>query len=433
MSQIPDSLNAKQWARRRTADGYALEVAIKWSAIVSGTENVSVAIDSVFGLALNVHDNDDAQATPSRDGSVMWAARMVDAVWNTPAYLGTVKFLADNKLQFIPINNISGETNPVPFDGTPFYINVDGNRDPVFTASKGFGTGYIQLQMKSYAGNDNGIPAGDADLSANVWTAWDTTWLYLYEEVRDNVVSNNGATSYNNDGLELKIDPQPTDSTNTGSSIFAPNLTALGGPNTDSLSNITNTDPSAAKWSRRIMNGGYALELAIKWSAITANSETITPAVDNVFGMAINDHDNDSIPAQRDASIMWAAVMLDHVWDTPKYLGTVKFLEDNKLQFIPTNNMTGVTNPTPYDGTPFYMVVDGTQDAFYKTLTTPSNGYLQIRSFAYNQNGAPSNDADLSAKVWAAWDTTWLYMYAEVKDTVVSVNGTTSYKMMVLS
>ena len=132
----------------------------------------------------------------------------------------------------------------------------------------------------------------------------------------------------------------------------------LGGPNTDSLSNITNTDPSAAKWSRKKITGGYALELAIKWSAITANSETITPANNNVFGMAVNIHDNDVTPAQRVASVMWAAVMDDHVWDTPKYLGSAKFLANNRINFIPTNNMTGVTNPLPYNGDTLLVGVD---------------------------------------------------------------------------
>ena len=50
---------------------------------------------------------------------------------------------------------------------------------------------------------------------------------------------------------------------------------------------------------------------------------------------------------------MWGAVMLDAVWNTPKYHGTVKFAADNKLQFIPKNNMTGVTNPIPYDGSDY--------------------------------------------------------------------------------
>ncbi|HDQ44091.1 MAG TPA: T9SS type A sorting domain-containing protein, partial [bacterium] len=63
--------------------------------------------------------------------------------------------------------------------------------------------------------------------------------------------------------------------------------------------------------------------------------------------------------AARVASVMWGAVMLDAAWNTPKYLGTVEFLADNKLKFIPTNNMTGKTNPVPYDGSDYDSAVDG--------------------------------------------------------------------------
>jgi hypothetical protein len=295
----------------------------------------------------------------------MWAAVMLDHVWDTPKYLGTVKLLDDNKLDFIPTNNMTSVTNPTPYDGTPFYMRIDGNKDPFYNALTLPANGY--LQIRSFASNQNGEASNDADLSAKVWASWDTTWYYMYAEVRDTVVSVNGTTSYNNDGLELKIDPQPTDSTDTGSSIFAPNLNAKGGPNTDSLSNITNTDPSAAKWKRKLVTGGYVLELAIKWSAITANSETITPANNEVFGMAVNFHDNDVTPAARVASIMWAAVMDDHVWDTPEYLGTVKFLANHRLNFIPTNNMTPWrTNLIPYNGDTLTVGVNDPSQIPYK-------------------------------------------------------------------
>ncbi|MFZ1290936.1 MAG: T9SS type A sorting domain-containing protein, partial [Melioribacteraceae bacterium] len=86
-------------------------------------------------------------------------------------------------------------------------------------------------------------------------------------------------------------------------------------------------------------------------------SEKITPAVDNIFGFAINQHDNDETKA-RVASLTWAAKLLDALWNTPKYLGTAKFLAGNKLQYIPTNNMTGSTNTIPYDGSDLVGVDD---------------------------------------------------------------------------
>ena len=366
LGNVPDSL--KQWARRIIPGGYALEIAIKWSAIGT-TEKVSVAKDSVFGLAINFHDNDSSK---TRVASIEWAAVMLDAVWNTPKYLGTVKFLADNKLDFIPKNNMTGRTNPIPYDGTPFFINVDAVRDPVYNCLTGPQDGY--LQIRSYAWNDNGKPTNDADLSAKVWTAWDTTWFYLYTEVKDDTVCGNAPQVYQEDGMELKFDPQPKDS--VINSIWPIGITALGmgSPGVvkaDSLSGIT--DSTGKKWARRIIPGGYALEIAMKWSDI-GTTEKVSVAKDSVYGLAVCFHDNDSSKT-RVASIEWAAVMLDAVWNTPKYLGTVKFLADNKMQFIPTNNMTPWrTNPIPYDGSNYIRTgVNETQSTIPKTFSLSQN------------------------------------------------------------
>jgi hypothetical protein len=356
LNVIADSL--KQWARRITSDGYALELAIQWSSIVgvagSDSEYVSVAVDSIFGLAINIHENDQPVGG-TRIASVMWAAVMLDAVWNTPADLGRVKFLPDHKLQFDPTNNISGVHNPMPFDDTPFYINVDAQKDRVYQIleptqtpqAEGPNNGYIRL--RPHVASDNGAPVNNADLSSSIWTFWDENWFYLYSEVRDDTVSNGGTTNvWEVDNFELKLDPQPTDSTQAGTSIWDTRITAPGMTPGDSLNGITDT--TLKKFARRTITGGYAFEIAINWTAITSgNGETVSVGVDNVFGLAINQHDNDG--NGRQASLTWAAVLDDHVWDTPKYLGTVKFLPNFRLQFIPENNMTGVRNDLPYDGT----------------------------------------------------------------------------------
>jgi hypothetical protein len=429
LNSIPDSM--KMYAKRITSDGYALEVALKWDAIVytsaTDTERVSVAVDSVFGLALNIHDNDDALTPPSREASVMWAARMVDAVWNNTSYLGTVKFLAGNKVQFIAKNNITGETNPVPFDGRDYFA-IDGQKDPFYSSLTGPDDGYLQL--KYYASNDNGAPYDNADLSAKAWAAWDSTWFYFYTEVMDDIIAGDGGASYQSDGIEFKFDPQATSAGNT---IFAPNLTILDtsdGPEVTGWDDLNNVPDSMKMYAKRMMTGGYALEVALKWDAIVSGTETVSVAVDSVFGLAFNVHDNDTAHT-REGSVMWAAVMLDAVWNTNAYLGTVKFLPDHKLQFIPTNNIDSTnTNPVPFDGTPFFINVDGQKDPVYNALLGPDDGYLQIRSFAFvPENGPqPSSDADLSARTWSFWDDTWFYWYTEVRDNIIAGDGGASYQ-----
>ncbi len=228
-------------------------------------------------------------------------------------------------------------------------IVIDGLKDTFYNALTGPNDGY--LQIRSYAYNNNGAPVNDADLSAKIWTAWDDQWFYLYEEVKDNILSGNSATVWFNDCLELKIDPQPTDSMTN--SIWSTRLTALGmsTPGVVAADNLNSVPDSLKQWARRIIPGGYALELAVNWSAINSGNEAIIPSVNNIFGMAINQSDNDG--NGRRATVQWAAVLRDSVYNTPKYLGTVKFLANNKLQFIPRNNMTGVTDLIPYDGSDY--------------------------------------------------------------------------------
>ncbi len=412
----------KTIARGTMVNGYTLEMALRLDAL-GGAEAINFEVDSIFGLGINVVDNDGMAASPGRTAAIVWAAVCTDNIWNTPDYLGKVQFKADNKIAFIATNNNTGDTNALPYDGTVPMVVVDGELDPFYKTLNGPDEGY--LQIKSYAFNDNGIPHGDNDLSAKLWAAWDPTWLYLYTEVVDDTIAMVAAQTYNNDGMELKLDPQPTDS--VANSTFAPSLTAL---DTGAVGGVANglTDSTMNMVARQLTDDGYALEWAIKWEAITASAETVSVAIDSVFGLAINIHDNDNAGnTNREASIQWAAVLLDAVWNTPKYEGTVKFLADNKLQFIPSNNMTGVTNEVPYDGTPFYMRIDGQKDPFYWGLAGPDEGYLQLRSYAYNDNGMPDDDADLSAKMWFAWDDDNLYFYEEVKDDTISMSSANSY------
>ena len=233
-------------------------------------------------------------------------------------------------------------------------INIDGEKDPFYDSMSGPDDGYLQLRHFTYTQPELGrIADNDEDLSAKIWAAWDNEWFYLYEEVMDDTVAATAADVWDNDELEIKIDPVPDDSTET--STFELRLTALGeldvlpGELTESLDNVPD---NMKKYARKITNDGYVLEMAVQWSAITNNGEEIKPAPGEIFGAALQNHDNDG-ETYRHASIQWSAVMSDLVWKTPKYLGTVKFLDNNKLQFIPVNSMTGEINPIPYDGSDY--------------------------------------------------------------------------------
>ncbi|MFO7446680.1 MAG: sugar-binding protein, partial [Ignavibacteriaceae bacterium] len=145
-----------------------------------------------------------------------------------------------------------------------------------------------------------------------------------------------------------------------------------------------------------------------------------------VFGLGINVGDNDS--GARDHMIQWSAAHADSVHSRPIGLGSATFMANNvvKLEAVSPRD-PAIVNPNADDWyTPpaltFAINIDAEKDEFYETLTGPENGYVYIpmRSYLTEIGTPPDDDADLSARVWFAWDEDYLYCYGEVKDDVVS-------------
>ena len=235
-------------------------------------------------------------------------------------------------------------------------IVVDGVKDTFYDGLTGPDDGYIQIQ--AFHHSEVGAPDDNADLSVKVWGAWDADWFYLYAEITDDSVSLAGATAnWQTDGMQLQIDGVPDDSTQgsvSGSYIFTAIDSSDADPEDksvcDNLDNLAETDKM---YARGTMSGGYILEYAIRIDTL-GGSESITGAVDGIFGLGMSINDNDG--ANRDAAEVWAAECDDNIWNTVKLHGTVKFLADNKVQFLATNNMTGRSNPLPFDGSDIIIV-----------------------------------------------------------------------------
>lgn len=224
-------------------------------------------------------------------------------------------------------------------------IVIDGQKDDFYKTLTGPDDGFLFMSWES--GNDNGIPDDDYDLSAFLWSAWDETYLYIYEEVQDDVVSQDNATNYNNDCLEIKIDPDPYEEDGT---VWATRLTVFDSTDADvsvwaGIDNCTpeawiTGEPTYDDFFRMETDTGYVLELRFKWEWIgTALKGPVIPEVGNEFGLAYMNHDNDS--GTREGSIEWATVLTDAVWNDCNNHGTVIFLEGNKLQYIAENLRTG--------------------------------------------------------------------------------------------
>jgi serine phosphatase RsbU (regulator of sigma subunit) len=97
------------YARRRTPDGYALELRLEWEWIACKGRAVRVGVGEEFGLAVNFHDNDGVSkrlGAIERDGTIQWSAGMADEVWLVPQLLGTVEFRPNHMLRFVRRNAI---------------------------------------------------------------------------------------------------------------------------------------------------------------------------------------------------------------------------------------------------------------------------------------------------------------------------------------
>ncbi|MCK6562062.1 SpoIIE family protein phosphatase [candidate division KSB1 bacterium] len=223
-----------------------------------------------------------------------------------------------------------------------FAITIDAQRDSFYQQLTGPSEGFLVIPHDEFLPLSGPRPAGDADLSAQAWAAWDEDFFYFYVEVRDEAVIVNHPSRPQNDCLELKFDPDPRQKARAG--VVNARLSALdsaaarnraGVDNLYSEGDLAAQAASPRNYARRRTQDGYALELRLAWRWISVLKRRVPVGVGNIFGLAINVHDNDS--DHRDGSIQWAPGRADEVWNTPQLLGTVEFLADHKLKFIRQN------------------------------------------------------------------------------------------------
>ncbi|MGE5315144.1 MAG: sugar-binding protein, partial [Acidobacteriota bacterium] len=228
---------------------------------------------------------------------------------------------------------------------------IDGRKDFFYSRLADAGHGYLHISHTDFIALSGPAPESEADLSADVWMAWDETYFYLYAEVKDDIVSVSSPVRPWNDCIELKFDPDPGRKPLTG--IVNARLSALDRadaddergvdnlyPEMDSLLSSSAADPS--NYARRKTSGGYALELRLKWDWIRCRDRSMHPGVGRVFGLAISVHDNDGATGrlgvmEREATIQWSAGMADEVWLVPQLLGTVEFAPGHQLKCLKRN------------------------------------------------------------------------------------------------
>ncbi|MFC1570043.1 sugar-binding protein [bacterium] len=183
-------------------------------------------------------------------------------------------------------------------------------------------------------GDGNG-PDDDADLSGIVWMAYDELYLYLYAEVKDDVVNGSNGARYLNDCIELKFDPEPDEGGNYTAGLNT-RLTVLGDASIGGIDNLTGLPDyvpvDGEDYARKITGDGYALEFRLPIENMnTSDGRWLSFNTSGQMGLAINIGDNDV--GQRDNMLQWSAGHSDAVHSDPRLLGAVTFLDNHKLGF----------------------------------------------------------------------------------------------------
>jgi serine phosphatase RsbU (regulator of sigma subunit) len=231
-------------------------------------------------------------------------------------------------------------------------IKIDAYPDSIYSVLRGPEDGHLIISHNDFLPYSGPKPAGDNDLSAKLWMTWDDEYLYVYAEITDDVIRVNNNVRPHNDCIELKFDPDPTQMPLIG--IVNARLSALDSVDVEenyfhavdnmySERYLDTSEVSCVDYARRITEKGYAVEMRLKWDWITAEGRHINVGVGNIFGFAVNIHDNDS--NQRDGSIQWSTGMADEIWITPQLLGTAEFLTNHKIKLIKKNAIDPQASP----------------------------------------------------------------------------------------
>jgi len=179
---------------------------------------------------------------------------------------------------------------------------IDGSIDALWNGYSSFTIGKLS----------QGSIGGASDLSATFKVTRDATNLYLLVNVTDDVLRNDGAANWQDDGLELFIDMGNTKSSSYGSNDFAYNFVYNNSTVYENQHNAT----AGVTFAQGTKAGGYILEIRIPWSTLGG-----TPAAGSFIGLDLGIDDNDT--GTRDAKIDWNDAT-DNAWQNPSLFGTLQ-------------------------------------------------------------------------------------------------------------
>jgi hypothetical protein len=271
----------------------------------------------------------------------------------------------------------------------------------------GDATGRVHFDIQNL---NSGIISNASDCSGDLYLAWDNWYLYGMVDVKDDMVSSNSETWWQNDGLDLKFDlvpklrlgelaGEPWDTYDMTETCFS---TETG---IDAERNGTGNTIIRRGYSEN----GYTIEFAIPFNEIVNMypdpDEYFDPVLGNQVGFMfeINDQDGDII---RDVNLTWGhKPMNGNFWRDVNQCGNITLIKNNQVRFS-ENNITeedAVLYKFPVNSSP---VIDGVVDGVWEDM----DGHYNDVCFP----GSPTTD-ELSQ--WkAGWDDEALYILLLIED-----------------
>jgi hypothetical protein len=236
-----------------------------------------------------------------------------------------------------------------------------------------------------------GTVSGAADLSATFQISYDSTNLYLFVDVTDNILVNNGGLNYNNDELELFLDIGNTKTGTYGANDFSYNFVY----NNPTVYENQHNAITGVTFAQAVKTGGYRTEISIPWATLG----TVIIPRDSLLGFDLHVDDDDN-GTTRHAKKAWNDCA-DIAWKDPAVFGILQ--DSGCATSVPTGfvDFTGVVGLKPvlnwdtyydFNDSNFEVLRDATGSGTFTSIATVaasgSQGVLSPKS--YTDNTAPN-------------------------------------------
>jgi len=406
-------------------EGWILETAIPWTcALPSGSvpDDIEEYIDNAMGFDIIFNDYDGTGEATDWDAQLAWDSDNPDtpddrteySAWNNTFTFGIVRLLDE------PVT-----PEPDPYVVPVQTMNVPATIDTILFDGFDDEASWGEAQDMNLF-NPTGW-TGESDFSGYFKTCWDTEFLYLYANVTDDVSHCwdwDLGQPWMFDCIELFFDLD----TNHASLSYDDNTIQLRlhrGVDSLEMSGRADREEFRYHWYNKPLGTGWIIEAGIPWTCampVGYLPEDFIEFMGNYMGFDVmfSDSDNaygDPTMGARDAMMAWDSDdpdtpedrTEDNAWNNTHVFGII--------------DLVGSPIPPPVEGLSYIEPVNITNIPL-RTAQITIDGYDNDMCWSVAEDMAIFNymnwegEYDLDAWFRTCWDSTYLYVYANITDDV---------------